>query len=160
MTPAPDPLAALHDIQLPDPVPFWPPAPGWWVVAAILVALAVVAFIWMRRRRAGPRRAALAELGEIERGWIESRDANALASHLSALLRRVALLRFERRAVASLRDAAWTRFLAEHAGRAGFPHEVGERMTLALCAGPHFQPEPGEAQRWLTSVRAWIERNT
>lgn len=32
----PDPLAQLRDIHLPEPVGWWPPAPGWWILALLL----------------------------------------------------------------------------------------------------------------------------
>jgi hypothetical protein len=34
-----DPLAQLRDWHLPDPIQWWPPAPGWWISAAVFLAL-------------------------------------------------------------------------------------------------------------------------
>ena len=39
MTPDPTSLERLHDIVLPPPVPWWPPAPGWYWVMGLLGAL-------------------------------------------------------------------------------------------------------------------------
>ncbi len=38
-------LEQLRDIHLPEAVHWWPPAPGWWLVAALLLALT----IWLSR---------------------------------------------------------------------------------------------------------------
>jgi len=38
-------LEQLRDIHLPEAVHWWPPAPGWWIVAALLLALTV----WLSR---------------------------------------------------------------------------------------------------------------
>jgi len=38
-------LEQLRDIHLPEAVHWWPPAPGWWIVAALLLALT----IWLSR---------------------------------------------------------------------------------------------------------------
>jgi len=43
----------LRDIHLPDPIGWWPPAPGWSIVLGLLVlASAGLAFaLWHRHRR-------------------------------------------------------------------------------------------------------------
>ncbi|MBT3527943.1 MAG: DUF4381 domain-containing protein, partial [Porticoccaceae bacterium] len=33
-----DPLAELRGIHLPDPISWWPLAPGWWVLIVIFIA--------------------------------------------------------------------------------------------------------------------------
>jgi len=38
-------LEQLRDIHLPEAVHWWPPAPGWWIVAALLLTLT----IWLSR---------------------------------------------------------------------------------------------------------------
>ena len=38
-------LEQLRDIHLPQAVHWWPPAPGWWIVAAVVLALT----IWLSR---------------------------------------------------------------------------------------------------------------
>ncbi|MGB4246521.1 MAG: DUF4381 family protein, partial [Pseudohongiellaceae bacterium] len=35
-----DPLSQLADIHLPEPIGFWPPAPGWWVLLVLLLVVA------------------------------------------------------------------------------------------------------------------------
>src|SRR5262245_11663928 len=60
-------LDNLIDIVTPPPVPAWPPAPGWYVVAAV-AALLFGWSLWraaVRWRRAAYRRAALAELERL-----------------------------------------------------------------------------------------------
>jgi len=32
-----NPLVNLKDIHLPPPVSFWPPAPGWWILALLMI---------------------------------------------------------------------------------------------------------------------------
>ena len=46
-------LEQLRDIHLPQAVHWWPPAPGWWVVAALILALTIwlVRFLQRRYRR-------------------------------------------------------------------------------------------------------------
>ncbi|MGD2138441.1 MAG: DUF4381 family protein, partial [Gammaproteobacteria bacterium] len=58
MSVADDPLAALRPLHPPAPVEWWPPAPGWWVLGVLLLALLGLA--WWYHRTSAVRRAALA----------------------------------------------------------------------------------------------------
>ena len=119
----PTSLDSLHDIVAPAPVPFWPPAPGWWWVFAFLVAGAVIGlgfvFVWWQRNRY--RREALSEWRRCDALLISgARRAEAIAS-LATLMKRVALSKFPREQVASLTGGSWLEFLrysggAEQAG--------------------------------------------
>ena len=52
-----DPLAQLRDIHLPDTVSDWPPGPGWWVLALVLLLFGAALVIWaVRRYRKNHRR--------------------------------------------------------------------------------------------------------
>ena len=81
----------LRDIHLPEPVSWWPPAPGWWLLAGLLILLAVGALLvwrWYRRGRLGrsARRA-------LERVFVDYRhhgEPQRLLRELSVLLRRIA----------------------------------------------------------------------
>ena len=44
-----DPLAQLRDIHLPDTGGFWPPAPGWWLLALLSLTALALAVLWWRR---------------------------------------------------------------------------------------------------------------
>ena len=58
----PTSLEKLFDIVVPPPVPWWPPAPGWFVVGGVLLVLVfwVAWRVWRCWRAAAYRRAALA----------------------------------------------------------------------------------------------------
>jgi len=158
MAPASDPLAALRDIHLPPAVSMWPPAPGWWIAAAVLAAAALAALLLLRRRRLGRRRAALVELEGIAASFARTRDVEGLAGAVSGLLRRVALYRFERGAVASLSGAEWSLFLVRTGGEE-LAADGGDPFWLAAFAGPDFEPRPGEPERWIEGARRWLRRN-
>ena len=167
-TTAPDPLAELRGIHLPQPVGFWPPAPGWWGLAALLVASAVVTTIVVKRRRRSVVRHALRELDGLARTSPDA-DLQTLATRLSALVRRVALLRFGRTRVASLHGRAWQDFLAETAPkkrrrRARFAENAGLVLSLApyAPAGAPCVTRDGVAidrTVLIAATRAWLEEN-
>ncbi len=156
MSPGPDLLAGLRDIHLPGPVSFWPPAPGWWLLLAALVLVLVGAWLHARRRGRSLRRAALAELDGLETAYAAEPDAPALARGLSALVRRVALAGFGAGRVASLRGAAWSRFLCETSG--GFTPELAESLASALYRRPGAERRDAAAA-WLAAAGGWIREN-
>ena len=91
-------LDRLHDIIVPGPVPWWPPAPGWfWVMAfASIVAVVVLFKGFIRWQHNLYRREALAELGRLETVLsVSSQRAVGLLA-LSELLKRTALTAFPR----------------------------------------------------------------
>lgn len=96
-------LSNLVDIVLPDPGPWWPPAPGWIWATVLLVVLATVwgVLIWLNWRRNAYRRKAVAEL-EV---------ADLTAGQVFGILKRVALVSFGRSEVAGLSGVDWIRFL-------------------------------------------------
>lgn len=102
-----NPIEQLKDIHLPEPVGWWPPAPGWWILAALFLALLVIGIRWLVRRyryRAAMREA-LAELKQIsdaDKNWPQQ---------LNALLKRLTLSYFPRAQSAALYQQQWLDFL-------------------------------------------------
>lgn len=129
-----DPLAGLRDYHLPEPLHWWPPAPGWWLVA--LVALLGLALAWrLRRRRRGPTTAASLALTELARLRLRRQadgDDRAFLRDLSALLRRYVLARYPADAAAGLAGAAWIDYLRRKSADA--PAPVREALAGALAA--------------------------
>jgi len=157
MPAAPDALAALRDIHLPEAVSFWPPAPGWWALAAVLVVSSAAILVVWRVRRLSAKRAALRLLDAAARDFQANEDAHALATALSGLLRRVALVRFPRREVASLYGAGRLGFLTGCRSHWGFPADALAEMEEALYG----QAEPASASHpgaWIAATREWIRR--
>jgi hypothetical protein len=114
-------LERLHDLAVPPPVPWWPPAPGWYVVLAI-VALAAIVWVvrrWFRWRANAYRRAALREL----------QSAHTVPA-ISEVLRRTALSIAPRSTVAELTGAKWPHWLAETS-----PDPIPKQVSDQLASG-------------------------
>lgn len=110
-----DPLANLADIHIPDPVPSWPPAIGWWLLLALVViaVIACVMFFINRYKKQAYRREALARLNEIKQQADSQSNPTEVAMALSGLLKQVAITRFGRHQTASLAGNDWLMFLDE-----------------------------------------------
>ncbi|WEK49675.1 MAG: DUF4381 domain-containing protein [Candidatus Kaistia colombiensis] len=152
MSSDPSDLSNLRDIVLPTPVSWWPPAPGWWVLAAaVLAGLALLAARQIvRHRRDAYRRQALRELAALP----ASLDA-AGAQSLSAILKRTALVAFPRDEVAGLTGVAWLRFLDRTGRTQAFesgPAASLPKMALGASA-------PGDDRAIRVAARDWIRRH-
>lgn len=138
-------LDNLREIILSPPVPWWPPAPGWWVLFALLTVVAVIAAFraWRRWRAAAYRRAALRELA-----------AAANASAIAEILKRTALVAYPRTEVASLSGSAWLSWLAQTGGQ-----QAPAAVTEALTMGVFTNHEDANAFEVTTFAADWIRNH-
>ena len=127
---AADPLSELRPLQLPDPIGWWPPAPGWWLLFFMLCVLLAVS-IWLAlraHRLAAFRRQALREL-EFLAASAQNRSSPEIVAGLNALLKRVALVRHPTREVARLSGEQWLQFLECDGADAGFSQGPGRALA-------------------------------
>jgi hypothetical protein len=150
-------LAGLRGYHLPDPVSWWPPAPGWWLLAGLglLIVALVVRWLASRHRRRAPARVALRELGALRAVYGRDGDASAYARGLSRLLRRYALARFPRGRVAGLAGEDWLAFLDAHGGDGRFRRGAGRLLAEA----PYRPVVELPAEELARLARDWIARN-
>jgi hypothetical protein len=122
-----NPELPLRDIHLPGEPSWWPPAPGWWLLAVIVLALLFLALRWgLRRWRARRRLRALQS--EFDQAAAIN-DPRACLIAVSELLRRAA--RGCNPAAATLSGADWIGFLDRHSGAdtgAVFSSELGQLL--------------------------------
>ncbi len=158
MNPGAQSALHLRDIHLPGAPAFWPPAPGWWIVAAVLIALlAWMTIVAVHRHRIHRRRQrVLATLATLEQGLAGERTPEKLAL-ISELLRRLALMRFPHQEVASLTGFAWLRFLDASGGGGRFAEGPGR----VLATGPYQRSLPSDldASGLTALVREWVGKN-
>ncbi|MEN8155371.1 MAG: DUF4381 domain-containing protein [Bacteroidota bacterium] len=154
-------ITGIEPMIAPDAVPFWPPAPGWYVLAGLLMLLLVfLAYRWViHRRRNRYRVAALQQLNEIEQSAGETPDQKALFS-LSRLLKITALAVYPREKVASLTGEDWMEFLAE-SSRGAKPGDVVESLLTRATLQPPGEVaiERGDWKRLLSFAEQWIRHH-
>ncbi len=113
MTPDPTSLQNLHDIAIPAPIPWVPPAPGWYAlgfcVLLLLTWFSIKKYLaWQRDRY---RREALVTLAQIEKGLTDSAQYQQLLPQLPELVKRTAIAAYKRDQVASLSGTDWLAFI-------------------------------------------------
>ncbi|MCC5014578.1 MULTISPECIES: DUF4381 domain-containing protein [unclassified Legionella] len=142
-------LAKLRDIQLPNPISWWPMAPGWYFLIS-LVVLSVIFLLYILRRSylfGRAKREALQLLTHYQQAYEQVGNSQRSSMEISELLRRVALVYFPRDRVAGLQGEAWLAFLNETAKGVDFnsvrpclleaPYQTGKNMDLNplfICA--------------------------
>lgn len=156
----PTSLDRLHDIILPSPVPWWPPAPGWYWLAACVLLVLLTALIKgvIRWQHNCYRREALAELARQEPALRNPELRAAALLALSAILKRSALSAFPREQVATLTGSPWFEFLDRTGNSSVFSKGIGAVMSAAIydprAARALDQQKVDELTR---AIRRWIK---
>ena len=122
----------LRDIHLPEPVNWWPPAPGWWLllISCVIIIAGIFLFKYIRKRRL-LKRTVLAELDSIRRQYRDNHDRVQLVKALSALMRRASISFYQRENSASLTGTAWLQHLDNTAQRKQFQKGNGSILATA-----------------------------
>lgn len=156
----------LRDIDAFLGHPWWPPAPGWWLLLAAfaLLALALWRFdlVWRLRvpipliTLGSWRWDAGRELRRLRRDAAAA-SVKGTASELSELLRRIAMARHGRNACAGLSGEDWLDWLAEQDPK-GFDWRDQGRLLLAA---PYAPPARTEAElttllRLIDAAMDWV----
>ncbi len=152
-------LEQLAPDHAPPPLGWWPLAPGWWGLMALLL-MAFVLVMWWRKRRQRPsvkrwQRVALRELAQLE----ATANDTTIACGLQQLLRRYAIARYGRDTGAALSGDGWIAFVVRHGGSdwAGDSGRALLRCAYGSAATPHDAPaSPTDRERWLRGARAFV----
>ncbi len=153
----PDPLAQLKDIHLPAPVSWWPLAPGWYVLIAVLLCSAIIIFyrLYRRHQHAKAKKYALTLLMNYQQHYEQEQNAAWASARISELLRRVALAYYPRTDVASLHGEAWLRFLNETGNNINF-NLVRDQLLDAPFQSSHRM----DLQPLFNTARLWIKQRS
>ncbi len=152
-----NPLSELRDIHLPPAPPLWPPAPGWWLISAVAIALLVlgVRLARMAWQRGRPRRAAVRAIEKLRGRHDSGEAADVLTAELAILLRRAAMNRHPRARVAGLTGHDWLKFLDGDDDGHCFTHGVG----ACLATAPYARESTVDMGALLALCEAWIRLN-
>lgn len=135
------PLDQLADIHLPDGVNWWPLAPGWWILLALVIVALIGFFMWRKRKIQNAYRIiAQHQLAGIYADYQQTQNAAAYLQALSLLLRRTALTAYPDSFNASIKGKEWLLWLDQvcPALQNKFSSELGESLlTSVYQKNPH-----------------------
>ncbi len=119
----------LQPIVLPEPIKWWPPAPGWWLLAATLL-IAIVLWRYVKHRRLQGQKApatlaldplresALQQLHALPKPF-DGEQAGPWLQQLNQLLKRLCAVRYPEYASHTLSGREWLAFLDSRCPAAG-----------------------------------------
>ena len=153
-------LDRLHDIIVAPPVPWWPPASGWYWVLGLMVVMLLATLITglMRWQHNRYRREALAELARQEAALENPERRPSALLGLAELLKRTAMTAFPREDVATLTGLKWFEFLDDTARGSRFRDALGATLENAI-----YDPrtadslDPQKLHSVVEAIRHWIK---
>lgn len=160
MTPlAPDiqsELAKLRDIRLPEPIGWWPLAPGWWVLIAIVFLCILVGLVLEFRRRRTLRHAALRELAGLKARLDSDAATPDVATDLAVLMRRFVLRGPEARKLGAVSGPDW----AAELGRG--PGGMSEHIAALIANAPYTPTTETteDVRKAVAEAEIWIRRHS
>jgi hypothetical protein len=144
----PGSLSNLHDLVSLPSIPFWPPAPGWFVLG-VLIICGLLWGLWQfikTWRKNAYRREALSLLKALP-----AEPASLL--QIDELLKRVALSVWPREQVASLSGQDWLQFLNQSAPEVKFLDRGGRILAEASYLP---EPPPGDIASLIKLAEQWV----
>ena len=151
-----DLLAQLRDIHAAPAAPWWPPAPGWWM---LFITLAFLLFLLARKglgawKRRLQRRRLLRWVDEIDE-YIDPQSApQEFLEAINRIFKIVAIQAFPDQACARLQGEAWAGFLEQSL------RSSQDAKHLAVLAFGPYQPQPEfDPEAMSRLARRWIMRH-
>jgi len=124
----------LRDIHLPEPISWWPVAPGWWLLlAAVILLVAIIIFSRKVYKSRQLKRDVHAELEFIKQQYQAAGNKSQLAKSLSILLRRASISFYPATNIAGLTSEDWLTYLdnTNASKNTGFQSEIGKTLITA-----------------------------
>ncbi|MEE8427144.1 MAG: DUF4381 domain-containing protein [Woeseiaceae bacterium] len=145
----------IRDLHLPAVIGWWPLAPGWWVVIAVLgVGLVFLMRMWLRTySRGAARRHALRQLDLYSRDYMSHLNGVLIGTQLSELLRRTMLAYAPRTDVAGLTGEAWLKWLDQDLDRSHFVAGDGRYLIEWPYRDPGSQVDKSDVGALVDAVR-------
>ena len=147
----------LRDIHLPEAVSWWPPAPGWWILSFIIIAL--VTSLIIRRHRNTKRNAfrvtALFETQEALMLWNKNKNTADYLQTVNAVLKRIVLQNNSASNIANQSGVNWVERLNQIS-----THPLSEKTMQALGVACYQTNPAVDVAHVQQQIIAWIESYT
>jgi hypothetical protein len=152
----PEGLEQLRDIHVPQNLPWWPLAPGVYLLFILAIIAGLVGlYRYYTRHTRRLRQQALQELRRLQRAHDQHQNVSITAAGISVLLKQVALVVYPRAEVAALQGEAWLNFLNTSGKKLPIESIRALLLEAPFCADYQAPIEP-----LFTVAQAWIKQRS
>lgn len=150
----------LRDIHLPEPISWWPIAPGWWMLIASLFLIIAVIFI-LRKIYLGKqlKRDITSELENIKQQFQKTQNKSQLAKSLSILLRRASISYYPKTNIAGLTGEHWLAYLDNTNVKLSEKNSFKNNAGKVLLSAPYLPDNTKldfDAQSLIDTCESWL----
>lgn len=148
-------LQQLRDIHYPSPISWWPLAPGWYLLIALLGVLffLIIRLLYKRWCKVKKQKIILQKLNDIKIKVQQNPFSEEVVQPLALLLKQVSLLLYPRQQVSGLCGQAWLEFLNRTGKTELFTSDIGR----LLISAPYQARPPAELAELVRLVENWIK---
>lgn len=160
-------LEQLQPLIAPAPIHWWPPAPGWWLMAILVPGVIWIIWKsvqrWQNKRRPAAavaaldpiRQAALDEMARLAKPY-DGADAGPWLQQINALLKRLCRERYPDQQSHTLSSRAWLAFLDSRCPAAGLTRWM---ILVEGAYRPHCHLDDKAIDSLDQAVSIWIRKH-
>ncbi len=148
-------LASLRDLHTPAEISWWPLAPGWWLLFALIIGVIGVILYRSRHKPSSAahsvdyRQLAIRELKKIKQALAETDNEQQFITELSLLMKRCTRVYYPE--AASLTGQAWLAFLDKNLEQPQF-----QKFHHQLCVAPYAHQPVKDKDKLIALVETWL----
>ena len=149
-------LKAFVETTAPPAISWWPQTIGWkfLLLGLFLFTIKKMYGLWQAYQRNAYRREALVWINALTTFY--DLEQQAIYRQLPALLRKTALVAFDRSKICQLQSDEWDAWLDQHCQSTAFTKRCARQLHL-LSFAPASQISPQQIQTLLNEIRLWIK---
>ena len=146
-------IDGLRDIHLPDAISWWPPAIGWWILLALVIAALIFIPKLYRRITYTPlKKVANTTFRNIIDKYKQDNDDARFIIETSQFLRQTAMSYYGREDVAQLTGEKWVQALNDLTEQGHFNDEIKQTLINA----PYQKNSHIDAEHLISAVQKWL----
>ena len=151
-------LSGLKDIHLPDVPSVWPLPVTFWAVLLTLIAMSVLLRVfWVKIHKLTAKKYANQEVESITKRF--SGNNYKIATELSLLMRRIALMKYPREEISGLSVKSWRQFLENTVKKPVFKVQAGDIIETVMFIPPE-RFKNVNMPDLIHAAKEWIADNT